>query len=474
MKDKIFITTTLPYANSTPHVGHCLEFVQGDALSKHFKRKNDVIFNIGLDEHGLKIHQAAQEAKMLTQDFVDDIAVKWMNFINLFEIEQDSFYRTSDTVHHQRVKKYWLDLLEKKYIYKKSYVGKYCIGCEEFKTESVLINSKCPTHQSLELQEIAEENWFLELKRFSKDILKYVEDSEDFLKPFSKRNELINLIKNAEDISISRRRDLLPWGVEVPNDKTQTIYVWFEALLNYIFACREYDWNNVRTTIQLCGPDNLKFQALIWQGILLANSNKFSNHVLVHGTILDEKGNKMSKSIGNVIDPVDQIKKYGIDAVRYYILKGLNTYNDSNWSEKDLIELYNNDLANGFGNLLSRVLHLVDKYNVKCVAPTTEFLFAIDKQIEEIETQWSKFEISQALLKTFDIINFGNKYIDINKPWMKESIEKQQHFEIISNLYYLLVTVTQYYKPVLSNQKYNEIIEAIKNKKKHIAFQKIE
>lgn len=472
--NKIFITTTLPYANSTPHVGHCLEFVQGDALSKYFKQKTDVIFNIGLDEHGLKIHQAAQDTKTSAQDFVDNIAVKWYDFCNLLEINPDKFYRTSNITHHQKVKKYWLDLLENKYIYKKSYVGKYCVGCEEFKTETSLVNGKCSTHTTLELQEISEENWFLDLKRFAPSILKYVEENEKFLKPVSKRNELINLIKNTEDLSISRRRDLLPWGVEVPNDKTQTIYVWFEALLNYIFACGEYEWNNGRKTIQLCGPDNLKFQALIWQGILSANSNRFSDHILVHGTILDEKGNKMSKSVGNVIDPVDQIKKYGINAVRYYILKGLNTYSDSNWSEKDLIELYNNDLANGYGNLLSRVLHLVDKSKIECIEPSTEFTFALNKQIEEIDGHWNNFEISQALVKTFDIVNFGNKYIDIHKPWLKESIESGNHVEVISNLYFLLKVVIAYYEPVLSKEKHKEIIEAIKNKKKHIAFQKIE
>lgn len=472
MRNKsIFITTTLPYANSIPHVGHCLEFVQADALSRFFKKNNTVHFNIGLDEHGLKIYQAALAKNIATKQFVDVIAVKWYDFCELFQISYDNFYRTSDIEHHKSVQSYWQLLVNSGDIYKKPYHGKYCIGCEEFKPETQLVNGKCEQHPTLEIQDIVEENWFFKLSNYRDQILQYVISTDNFLKPHTKRAELINLIKDAEDISVSRRSDLLPWGVKAPNDDTQTIYVWFEALLNYIFACDlSFNWNgNCNcTTIQLCGPDNLKFQALIWQGILLSNNNKHTDHILVHGTILDSNGVKMSKSLGNVVDPVEEVKKYGLDAVRYYILKGLQTYNNSNWNSKDLIELYNADLANNFGNLLARTLHLIDINNVDLSIDKVdkEFKEIIDAKKQSIIDAWNEFEISQALEKTNELVSFGNKYIDIKKPWSNADLLKDI---ILNTLHYLLCIATELYTPVIPDS-INKIKLALNLKKKVIIF----
>lgn len=475
-ENPIFITTTLPYANSTPHVGHCLEFVQADALARYFRVSNfEVTFNIGLDEHGLKIHQEALRQNIPTQQFVDSIAEKWYTFCKTFNISYDNFYRTTDPAHHKKVQKYWLDLLEAGDIYQKFYTAKYCVGCEEFKTETQIENSKCNLHPTLELQEISEQNWFLKLSKYKDQILKYADSNDSFfkltLKPASKKKELLNLIKDAEDISISRRRDLLPWGVQVPNDSTQTIYVWFEALLNYYFACGEENWNGDTYKIQLCGPDNLKFQALIWQGILLANKNKFSDAILVHGTILDSEGNKMSKSVGNVIDPIVQVEKYGLDAVRYYILKSLHTYQNSNWNEKDLVESFNNDLANNFGNLVSRVLHLIESKNViiKPFKADPEFFDTMSKICDEIDEYWTDCEISQALQKTQELVAYGNKYINDQKPWSNPDVL----VETLSNLYHLLFIVADYYEPVIPNSIEN-VLQALKDKKKVIAFNRLQ
>lgn len=473
MSKSIFLTTTLPYANSIPHVGHCLEFIQADALSRFFRKNNSVYFNIGLDEHGLKIYQAALANNVETKQFVDEIALKWYDFCDIFQISYDNFYRTSDPEHHLHVQEYWQILVDKGDIYKKLYHGKYCVGCEEFKTETQLVNNRCGQHQNLEIQDICEENWFFKLSKYRDQILKYVSSNIKFLKPYSKRPELINLIKDTEDISVSRRHDLLPWGVQAPNDKTQTIYVWFEALLNYLFACNKYsNWNGMYCTkIQLCGPDNLKFQALIWQGILLAQHNNLTDHVLVHGTILDNSGVKMSKSLGNVVDPIEEVKKYGLDAVRYYILKGLQTYNNSNWNSKDLVELYNADLANNFGNLLARTLHLIDINNVYVSADNVdkEYKKIIDIKKQSIIDSWNEFEISQAIEKTNELVSIGNRYIDIKKPWSNDDLTKDT---TLNTLHYLLCIATELYSPVIPDS-INKIKLALNLKKKVIIFDRL-
>lgn len=469
MNKRYFITTTLPYANSTPHVGHCLEFVQADALARYLRQENSVDFNIGLDEHGLKIYQAAQALSQDTQSFVDGISVKWKDFCQLFQISYSNFYRTTDLEHHVKVQRYWLKLVKTGDLYKKDYAGKYCVGCEEFKTESVLENNKCPLHPTTDLQIIVEQNWFFKLSKYRNKILKYVEDNSSFLKPASKKNELLNLIRDAEDISVSRLSDNLPWGVKVPNDPTQTTYVWFEALLNYLFAAGVENWNSDKVTkVQLCGPDNLKFQALIWQGILLANDNRFTDVLLVHGTILDANGNKMSKSVGNVIDPVEEVSKYGIDAVRYYILKGLNTYSNSNWNSSDLVEIYNTDLCNNFGNLLTRTLHLIEQNNVTLIEPLKEFKTETDAKRDSSLHYWSKFEFSTAIEKTNELVTFGNKYINDEKPWSNPD----KRDTVLSNLYYLLKQTAVLYSPVVPD-KASQVLQALEDRKKVILFNRI-
>lgn len=471
MNKLFFITTTLPYANSNAHVGHCLEFVQADALARYLRQRDNVYFNIGLDEHGLKIYQAAVQQNKTPLEFVDEISKKWFDFCDLLEISYDSFYRTSHFEHHVEVAKYWTKLVETGDLYKKDYTGRYCIGCEEFKTETQLVNDRCELHQTTELQTISEENWFFKLSKYRDKILRYVK-SNSFLKPVSKQNELINLIQDAKDISVSRLRNQLPWGVEVPNDPDQTIYVWFDALLNYLFSIGPQTWNNDNVVkIQLCGPDNLKFQALVWQGILLADWNKFTDHLLVHGTVLDADGQKMSKSLGNVIDPIDQINRFGIDAVRYYILKGLDTYNNGNWNTKDLCDLYNNDLADNFGNLLARTLHLIETQNIAITPPTEAFELLIENRIESIQSSWSFFKISQAFEKTNELVSFGNKYIIDEKPWAKD-IGVEKKIEVLSNLHYLLSTATDFLSPAIPT-KAEEAKTALKELKKVILFVKI-
>ena len=474
MTNQIFITTTLPYANSTPHVGHCLEFVQADALARFYRKKNIVKFNIGLDEHGLKIYQAAKANSQEPLEFVNDIAEKWYDFCKAFNISYDNFYRTSDKAHYEKVQEYWSKLVNRGDIYKKTYHAKYCIGCEEFKTETQIVNGKCDVHVSLELQDVAEENWFFKLSKYKEPIsvtqlnnFSYLNHSS--VRPISKLHELSNLIEDAKDISVSRLKSSQPWGVPVPNDETQTIYVWFDALLNYLFACGVDEWNSCRT-IQLCGPDNLKFQALIWQALLLADDNKQTSNIYVHGTILDKDGQKMSKSVGNVISPIKELEKFGIDALRYYILKGIQTFDNSNWNSDDIAELYNADLANNFGNLLARVLHLIESKNITIDLTKIERIFSseIGIRVESIQNDWKSGDISYALEKTRGLVSYGNKYINDQKPWSNPETAEV----ILTNLYYLLCVIAELYEPVIPDAIFN-VKKALIEKKKAIIFARL-
>lgn len=469
----MFLTTTLPYANSVPHIGHTLEFIQADALSRYFKSslgKDNVIFNIGLDEHGSKIFERAKELGITPQELVDSLSIKWKEFCELFQIKYDSFYRTSDSSHHEAVKKFWLVCLERGDIYKKSYTGQYCNGCESFKTEKDLVDGKCPDHFNTEVKEISEENYFFKLSNYKEVLTKYISEN-DFLKPESKKNELLNIIDEFDEISISRLRTALPWGVEVPNDPTQTIYVWFDALINYIVAA---GWNNDNTkfndfwnskVVQLCGPDNLRFQGHIWQSILSSGGVGLTTKLLVHGTVLDKNGKKISKTVGNVIDPIEEFNQFGLDPIRYYILGGLNTYSNCSWDSNELKSNWNS-LANGWGNLVSRALHLTNLFGIDSETPPIvcgELESTVNGLCLEATSLWDNYEIKLAIQKTNDAVSTINRWINDNQPW------KTKNPAEIGVLYRLITTINELYRPVIPQT--SEIISnGISIKEKIIAI----
>jgi methionyl-tRNA synthetase len=471
---KTFLTTTLPYVNSNPHIGHAFEFILADSISRFLKTKTNVHFNIGLDEHGLKVWSKAQELGISPENHIKNLTEVWLQFCQKFEINYDSFYKTSDKSHHEKVKLIWNRFQERGDIYKKSYSGNYCLGCESFKLEKELVDGKCTDHPTTELKSVEEENYFFKLTKYKDSLLSWLDSNPDFLQPKSKIEELRNLIIGSEDISISRLKENCPWGVEVPNDNTQVIYVWFDALLNYIFAAGyltdEFNWDNV---IQLCGPDNLRFQGVIFQAFLQSEGIKETGKPLVHGTILDRDGRKISKTLGNTIDPIDQLEKYGLDAVKYYALCGLSTYHNSSWNEEDLIRLHNSDLCNDWGNLVARTLHLIDiksvntEYQYRRNVDEIEFRKNIDNLVIEVEDLWSEFRVKEALQKTNEIVKLGNKYINDEKPWSNENYEV-----VLSNLYYLVKQVNELYLPVFPGA-YSKVNIAINERKKVILFNKI-
>ena len=427
-KQKIYITTTLPYVNAEPHIGHALEFVQADALSRYFRSKlgkENIFFNVGTDEHGQKIFNKAKEEGLSLNDFVDKYAQRFKDFCKLFFVEYDNFYRTSTPEHHEAAKAFWKKCEEKGDIYKKRYSGRYCIGCERYITEKELVDGKCPDHKTVpELKE--EENYFFKLSNYSEPLLKWLDESKDFLKPESKIPELRKIISEIEDISISRLKENLPWGIEVPNDPEQVFYVWFDALTNYVnavgFGTDEEKLSEWWPAIQLCGPDNLRFQGAIWQGMLASVGLPHSSKLLVHGMVLGPDGTKMSKTIGNIISPFDQESKFGAEIVRFYLLTGIITYGDCAYKEDDLINMYNSRLANNFGNLLNRTIHLANKKEVEINKEQyveEDFKKTVDTYGEEVESLYEDFEISLAGEKIDELADYGNKYITKEEPWIK-------------------------------------------------------
>lgn len=448
-----FITTTLPYANSIPHVGHALEFVQADFWKRYLPES---YLNIGLDEHGKKIYDTAISQNKEPQEFVDELSEKWEEFSKSFNIKYDNFYRTSNKNHYDKVQYIWNRIQKKEDIYLKDYEALYCKGCEEFKTSTQISNDRCIDHQTIELEEVKEKNYFFKISKYQNLI------NTDLVFPKSKRLELQNVISNGEDISISREG--VSWGISVPQSD-QTIYVWFEALLNYIFA--HPNWNE-GNKIQICGPDNLRFQGHFFQSILISLGLVQTDTLLVHGTILDKDGKKISKSVGNVIDPIDQIKKYGVDAVRYYFLKGISTFGDSNWDESRLVEIHNSDLADNYGNLISRVLHLIKIKGYKKQDPEKNYKEKLDKRIEDIQLKLKgSYNIQNYLSGIVEILKGANRYINEEEPW------KSDKPNVLFNLYYCISGITELYRPVFGDTKTNIVLTDIKKVNKNNFYPKI-
>lgn len=482
---KKFITTTLPYANSKPHIGHAFEFIIGDVLSRHFRAKlgdDNVHFNIGLDEHGKKIYEASVTAGIPTQQYLDELATKWKEFCYGFNIQANSFYRTSHKKHYSQVSKFWKHCVDQGLIYKKSYEGKYCVGCEAFKFEKDLVDGKCTDHPNRELNSVKEENYFFALSKFRPQLSEWF-NSGSGLRPLKKHKELQNIIDGfgdvdgISDISISRDKNVVSWGIPVPGDDSQTIYVWFEALLNYIFIAGYY-WNKDdfekywENSVQIFGPDNLKFQAAIFQGLLIAADAPHTHALLCHGTILDKNGQKESKSVGNVTDPVEQLNKYGVDAVRFYAISGLQTYGNSSWDEEQLVNLYNSHLANNYGNLLTRVVHLINLYDVDVdTSLPNEYEKVFNGEVVSVKFLYDIYELSDAMGALNDLCTKANQYIVKHEPWSKGHETDRRAF-ILRTLHMVLIEITHCYLPVIPN-KSNDALNSLRSLEKVILFPKL-
>ncbi|MDO8510352.1 MAG: methionine--tRNA ligase [bacterium] len=362
MLPKIYITTTLPYVNADPHIGFALEIVQADIFARFKKMQgHEVFFNTGTDEHGVKIYRRAEEEGKETRQFVDEYAEKFRTLMTPLAISEDvHFIRTTDPYHEEAAQEFWRRCFKAGDIYKKNYRVKYCIGCELEKTDSELVDGRCPIHPHLEIELLDEENYFFRLSRFREPLLALYESRPDFVVPDFRFNEIRTFVERGwEDFSISRLKRKMPWGVAVPDDPDHVMYVWFDAFVNYISAIgwphdlpRFEKWWPV---IQFAGKDQVRQQAAMWQAMLMSAGLPPSRQILIHGFITSG-GQKMSKSIGNVVNPLTLVDEYGTDALRYYLAREVHPFEDSDYTAEKFREAYNANLANGLGNLVSRVL----------------------------------------------------------------------------------------------------------------------
>jgi methionyl-tRNA synthetase len=477
--NKFYITTTLPYANSVPHVGHAIEFFQADAYARYFRKKlgkESVFFNVGVDEHGIKVFNTAKELGTTPENFLDGLVPQWKDFCSKFRISYDSFYRTSSKDHHVGSQRIWQLCDKKGDIYKKHYEGLYCIGCEAFLLERDLIDGKCPNHGKAPTA-FSEENFFFRLSKYSTAIIDYVNSHPEFLKPSSKKQELLNFLSTMEDISISRNRATLPWGIEVPDEPEHTMYVWFDALTNYVRVLGfDNDLERFQSWwpgIQLCGPDNLRFQGAIWQGMLASLGLPFTRKLLVHGTIFGPDGQKMSKTLGNVIAPLEQFEKYGSDVCRFYMLAVLQPYTDCSYREDDLKSSYNAFLANNFGNLLNRLIHLGNQKGINILDSTQisdGFRAVVDSARKRIEQAYEDFELHEAATALNDLVTIGNQHIHEKEPWRQELSEASI---TMNNVSYLMQTAAELYEPIIPDGA-TKAKEAIEKGEKLILYPRIQ
>jgi methionyl-tRNA synthetase len=476
---KFYITTTLPYVNAPPHIGFALEIVQADVIARYRAKLGDeVFFNTGTDEHGLKVYNKALEEKKDPQKYCDEYAAKFDLLKEKLNLSYNNFIRTTDKHHIKAAQNFWKICETNGDIYKKNYKTKYCVGCELEKTESELVDGKCPIHPDREIEIIEEENYFFKFSKYQKPLLDLYDKNKDFVIPVHRQKEIYNFVKNGlQDFSISRLKTKMPWGVPVPGDDDHVMYVWFDALINYISCLgwpenekkfKEF-WGTIKkpNAIQVAGKDNLRQQTAMWQAMLLSAGLPTSKQVFIHGFI-NLEGQKVSKSSEITLpSPIDLVDKYGIDAVRYYLLRGIPSYEDGEFSIQRFEELYNSDLANGLGNLVARILTLATKNNIKSGKPQKEILKLIEKTKKDCVKAIEEFEFNQALEAIWKLISFCDEYIEKEKPWRNPNPEKT-----ISNLLYCISEITNLIAPFLP-QTSEKIKKQIKTGKSEILFPRI-
>jgi methionyl-tRNA synthetase len=422
---KFYLTTTLPYVNAEPHIGFALEIVAGDVITRYQKDilNNEVVFNTGTDEHGQKIYQKALENDQDPQEYVDHYAAKFEDLKKQLNLSYTHFIRTTDNNHVEAAQKFWGICNDNGHIYKKEYKTKYCVGCELEKTDSELEDGFCPLHPNKELELREEENYFFKFSSFEKPLLDLYNSQPEFVKPAGKMKEIKSFVENGlQDFSISRLKEKMPWGIPVPGDDDHVMYVWFDALVNYISTLgwpnESGEFADFWPGVQVAGKDNLRQQSAMWQAMLMAANIKPSKQILINGFISID-GQKMSKSLGNVISPKEMIERYGTDATRY-LLMNLGPFNtDMNVSWEKLDTAYTAELSNGLGNLCSRIAKLCEKTNLK---NNTKVPDLPTEYVESIE----QFEILSALEETQKIQNGLDQYLAKEQPWKKEVKETHE------------------------------------------------
>ncbi|MFM2415247.1 MAG: hypothetical protein RI911_940 [Candidatus Parcubacteria bacterium] len=443
-----YITTTIPYVNAAPHIGFALEITQADVIAR-YKRLHgfDVFFNFGSDEHGQKIWQNAQDAGVDTQTYTDEYAAKFKALKEKLNLTYDAFIRTTDSKHKAAAQEMWRRCLKKGDIYKKNYEVKYCIGCELEKTDSELVEGKCPLHPNKELELRSEENYFFKLSAYQ-DKLKELYTRTDFVIPDFRLNEIRSLINGTglQDFSISRLKTKMPWGVAVPDDDTQVMYVWFDALVNYISTLnwpqdeqnfKRY-WMGTTDSIQVAGKDQVRQQACMWQAMLMSAELPLTGQIFIHGFIMGAGGQKMSKSLGNVIDPITIVDEYGVDALRYFLLRHIHPTEDSEFTMELFKGAYTAGLTNGIGNLTARIMKLAEQYldtpvQVPEIAFPSEFTAALDGYAFNVATEyvWGRIQLLDQKIHTEEPFKVIKVDQDKGKVMIQNLVKELAHIALL-------------------------------------------
>jgi len=470
MKKSFFISAAIDYPSEKPHLGHALEKVQADVIARYKRLQGlDVHFSMGLDEHGLKIQRYAKKAGKKPQEFVNEMSKHFKDLWRVLNISNDDFIRTTETRHIKVAQEIIKKIYKKGDIYKGKYKGLYCVDCESYYLPKDLKDGKCPIHHK-PAETIEEETYFFRMSKYQRQILKYIRENKNFIIPESKRNEILNRLKEPlQDLSISRAK--VEWGIPFPMNTKFTIAVWPEALMNYLTTL-DYPSNKFKKFwpgIHIMGKDIVWHHAVIFPSLLLSAGIKIPKTIFVHGFIT-VGGQKMSKSLGNVIDPFELVKKYGTDAVRYFLLREIPPTEDGDFTYEKFEARYNSDLASGLGNLVARVLTMAEKVSSINYQPSKDK--EIEKVIDDARKKYKKaldeFKFNESLIAIWNLISFSDKYIEKERPWE----EKENQKIVIGNLLFVISNIAEMLGSFLPETS-EKILKQLATKKSEPLFPRI-